>query len=295
MEEPATVVYVAFATTGLDTAWIPPHAPVIVVHNDDHLALDAVTHPQTRHLVAPGNIGFGAAVNLALAEVTTARTILCNPDVGLTADHWAALAGGEPDEVVTVPLLDARGVRTWVVAPYPGPLEVLATAYRLGGLLGRENPLRLRLSSLLGPGRRQPYASLLFADTGSWPLGDVWASGAVLSADTQRLRDVGGFDPAYFLYMEDLDLCRRLAARFPAMRVRLAPTPAGVHTVGAASSGARPATARHRLASVRTYCARQSSPGWRLAGLAIAPRAALLSVRARRVAAGVPGGASGPA
>lgn len=53
-----------------------------------------------------------------------------------------------------------------------------------------------------------------------------WLSGAALLVRTDAFRAVGGFDAGYFLYYEDIDLCRRLAARGgrcaldPAVRIR---------------------------------------------------------------------------
>jgi GT2 family glycosyltransferase len=37
-----------------------------------------------------------------------------------------------------------------------------------------------------------------------------FVSGSFMFCRTNRLRDVGGFDPRYFLYFEDVDLCRRM-------------------------------------------------------------------------------------
>jgi N-acetylglucosaminyl-diphospho-decaprenol L-rhamnosyltransferase len=38
-----------------------------------------------------------------------------------------------------------------------------------------------------------------------------WVSGACFAVRRKAWDDVGGFDPAYFMYLEDVDLCWRLA------------------------------------------------------------------------------------
>jgi N-acetylglucosaminyl-diphospho-decaprenol L-rhamnosyltransferase len=285
MAEPAaaTVIVVAFRSTQLDLSWVPADADVIVVHNDDSLAESAAVHPRVRHLRSGGNVGFGAGVNLALPLVATERVILANPDVIAGATHWRALAGADPDEIVAVPLRDGRGVLTSIVNAYPTPASATLTAYRAGRLLPRGSARRERLAGLLGRWGRQ-HRDLVDARGGRWPLATHWASAALLSVDTARLRDVDGFDRGYFLYMEDVDLCRRLGERHPGMTVRLAGVEPATHSVGGSAVNARDRTTvdLHYLASIRRYAAGQHGVGWRAVGLAVAPRSLELSLRARR-------------
>ena len=81
----STAVYVLVrdAHTRPRAGFRPPRRSSIV-HNDG--ALDrASLGARVVHVDAPGNVGFGAAVNLALPHVTTERVVLCNPDVGADA------------------------------------------------------------------------------------------------------------------------------------------------------------------------------------------------------------------
>jgi N-acetylglucosaminyl-diphospho-decaprenol L-rhamnosyltransferase len=280
---PATVVVVAYRTRSLDLSWVPSNAPVIVVHNDDALAEAAVDHRNVRHLRSAGNVGFGAAVNAALPLVDTERVVLSNPDVVARAEHWQALSCAPNDEVVAVPLLDGSGRLTSVVNAYPTPSSTLLTAYRVGRVFPRGSRVRELLARGLGAWGHS-HVGLASASGVVLPLSSHWASGALLSVATQRLRDVNGFDPAYFLYMEDVDLCRRLAARHPGMVVRIADVASAQHAVGGSATAAsqRITVDRHYLTSIRRYAAGQRGVAWRALDMALAPRALELALRARR-------------
>ncbi|MGA2284269.1 MAG: hypothetical protein ABSH07_11490 [Candidatus Dormibacteria bacterium] len=279
--EPVTVVYVAYGVTAIDVAWLDARDAVVVVHNDDLLPVGAVATHNAADVVMARNVGFGAGVNAALDLVRTDRVIVCNPDTQLTADHRRLLASDDPDELVTVVLEDSRGEPTWAVLPYPGSLAAVAMGYRLGRVMGRRSRLRDRASRWLTP-PRTPYREFLTASSGSWPLATHWVSAAVVSLATQRLRAVGGFDAGYFLYMEDVDLCARLAARFPSMRVRVAGGVPGRHAVGGSKGPRRPvAIEADRINSVARYCSRHRGLGWRLASAVLRPRMWWLAFRVR--------------
>ena len=278
----ATAIYVAYRTPALDLSWVPPDAPVVVVHNDRSLPAERCDHPLVRHVFNDGNVGFGAAVNAALPLVETGRVVLANPDTALTADHWAALTEAAEHEVVVVPLRDSAGRATSVVSRYPTPASLLLTAWRAGRLVPRGTARRVLAAPLGRWGRA--HGDSLTADEGEWPLAEWWASGAVVSVDAERLRAVGGFDPAYFLYMEDVDLGRRLSGRFPDMVVRLVAVPAGRHAVGgsAAAPAARRTADRLYAQSALRYATSNRGTGWRISGVGVRARLAWLRLRGAR-------------
>ena len=262
----STAVFVSFATPALDLDWIPEDAAVVVVHNDASLDRASITRPDVVHVDAGGNVGFGAAVNLALPHVATDRVVLCNPDLALTAQHWDVLSHGTPDDVVTVPLLDEQHQPTSVASRYPTAVSHLASGYRLGRFARRGGWLRTTLTRALGSWGRAHEESLR-NPAGTWPLSERWVSGAVLSVDAARLREIGGFAERYFLYYEDVDLCRRFARRFPTARAIVADTPAGLHRVGgsvADHARERGAVERLRRTSAVTYAHDQEGWSWRV-------------------------------
>ena len=257
----ATALYVTYNTPALDLGWLPDDVPVVIVHNDSSLDPASVKRPGVDHLHSPANVGFGAGVNLGLPLVQTDRLVVANPDAFFGREHWEALVAAGEDEVVTVPLVEPEGRPTIVASRYPGPVSLVLMGWRVGRLVPRGSRRRRAVSPDPGPG--------------SWPLASHWVSGAVLSVDVARFRAVGGFDADYFLYLEDVDLCGRLARCFPGMRARVADVHPAVHGVGGSVAGSRQVVERHRLDSTRRWAAGRAGPAWRVAGAALGLRAAL--------------------
>jgi N-acetylglucosaminyl-diphospho-decaprenol L-rhamnosyltransferase len=145
-----------------------------------------------------GNLGYGAAANLGVSTTAAPWVLVLNPDLML-----------EPGSVDV--LLDAS--RRWPRAGALGPA------------------IRDPDGSPYPTGRRTPslvVGSLHAALSGVWPDNPWsraylqvdsletertagWLSGACLLLRRQAWESVGGFDPDYFMYFEDVDLGERLA------------------------------------------------------------------------------------
>ena len=258
-----SVLFVVYRTERLDLRWIPPDAQVIVVHNDDHLDGRACPDRAVVNVRLPENVGFGAGVNAGLPHVDRSRLIICNPDTTLQGCHWTALTSVGPEELVTVPQVDGAGRPGSVFNRYPTAFAFVLTVGRVGRFAPRGSRRRAGLAKLIG---RWGRAHVAHMSSGGYqaPLSTHWLSGAVLSVDVQHLRGVGGFDPSFFLYFEDVDLCARLAASYPGMTARVAAVRPALHRVG--ESGLREAdrtVLHHRLTSAVTYAQRQSRWRWR--------------------------------
>ncbi len=143
-----------------------------------------------------GNPGFGAANDAGVERVRSDVTLLLNPDVELLDDGLARLAAlASARDVLLAPrLLHPDGTVQRSAHPRPGTLEALLPAAIPPRLL----PRALRE-------RADPWRA------GS-PRRVGWAIAAALAGRTATLRALGPFDPAAFLFYEDLDLCLRAAA-----------------------------------------------------------------------------------
>lgn len=133
--------------------------------------LSILTNPQPK--------GFGANHNAAFERCEQPFFCVCNPDILLDTDPFETLLRPFDDEKLA---LAAPKVR----AP-DGTLENTArTLY---------TPWEL-VSQKIRPANR---------DTGS-----DWLAGMFLLFRSAAFREIGGFDPGYFLYIEDVDICTRL-------------------------------------------------------------------------------------
>jgi len=135
----------------------------------------------------PGVKGFGANHNAAFARCDSPYFCVCNPDIRLRADPFPALLESLAD--------GHAGAAGPLVRRPDGGTEDSA----------RRFPTAATLLKKLFVERRVPdYAT----DRG--PLEVDWIGGMFMLLPSAAFRAVGGFDEAYFLYYEDVDLCRRL-------------------------------------------------------------------------------------
>jgi GT2 family glycosyltransferase len=147
-------------------------------------------------VVMDGNPGYGAANNAALELVREEVTVFLNPDSLLIDGGIVRLAEiARASRALVAPSLlnDDRTLQD-SAHPLPGGRDGYLAALTVPRFL----PTKLR-------NRLQPFRSTTRTEVG-------WAIGACLAAKTSLLRQLGPFDPADFLFAEDLDLCLRARA-----------------------------------------------------------------------------------
>lgn len=206
----------------LESVFAAGRHDVIVVDNgsdDGSVEMIEELFPAVRLLRAP-NDGYGAGANRAFAAVTAEIVLLLNSDTRLAGGVAGALADyldAHPRAAVAGPrLLNPDGSLQPSCHHMPTPLQVLLYE---GGLPRVLSFLRIRSRRYL-PGwshdrpRRVP-----------------WVLGAAFAVRSQAVAEVGGFDPDFFLYWEEVDLCRRLADR--GWEVHFTPVADVIHFGGA--------------------------------------------------------------
>jgi len=240
---------------------------VVLVDNgsdDDSVALAQRELPAVRVVELGENLGFGRAINRAVAEAPGDPLILLNNDAVPEPRFVEALLEGLSEGVDSV-----AGVLLQERAPeLIDSAGVVADATLMG------------FDYLHG----EPAAA---AETASPPLGPTGGAALYRRAAFEA---VGGFDERIFLYYEDLDLALRLAAR--GGRCALAPAARALHaysaSLGAASARKYAWTGWSRGYLLRRYGVMRSP---RLALRALAAEAALCAgqLLKDRTAAGLGG------
>src|SRR5271170_48150 len=155
--------------------------------------------PQIRLIRSDVNLGFASANNIALEVVRGRYPVLLNSDAFLRAEALT-LAVAHMDENPDVGLAGARLVGrddTW--QPSARMFPTLLTDYFVMTGLAHKFPK----SRLFGSFDRTWADPLLASETD-------WVPGAFSIIRAEALKKAGLFDPEFFLYSEEVDLCRRI-------------------------------------------------------------------------------------
>lgn len=140
------------------------------------------------HLIKNDRVkGFAANHNAAFRFARAAHFCVLNPDVRLEQDPFPAL-----DAMLSNPSI---GVAAPMILNVSGEVEYSARKF--------PTPLRILRKVLL----RHPVPDYAFGDTTVFP---DWVGGMFMAFRSDLFQMIGGFDEAYFLYYEDVDICWRL-------------------------------------------------------------------------------------
>ncbi len=254
----------------------PAVATVTVVDHLPPAARAAAAEVGARYIEDPSNPGFGAGQNRAFATGAAPFFLVLNPDAEMVE---GALCAGvaqlqRRSDVVAIQGVIARrsdegvdrsGGRelTWV--------HLLGRATRARALLGLR-PVRwlVRRTRLRDTTDRTPAQAAEVQ----------WLAATALLVRRSAMEQIGGFNSTYFLYGEDLDLCRRL--RQQGGTLLALPDPWALHDDGSTSSGWWDRELVWWEGTMRFAALNWSTPELVLASTAAALRCVQLAIRRPR-------------
>jgi GT2 family glycosyltransferase len=229
--------------------------------SDDPSAAVAAACPEVRVERLPTNLGYAAACNhgVRMAIATGAdRVLVMNNDATLASDALDRMneAHGQHPGTVVAPL----------IVYSDAPDEV----WSAGGYL--EPPCVRNHHLGLGDARSK------FQD----PRPVEWATGCALFFSTETYASVGGFDEAFFLYLEDVDWCLR--ARDKGIATWLVPAAVVMHDVSRSTSGLPSETIRYLAYRNHFRLAFRHTHGWKRSPVVLELFGTLVKIAIRTVA-----------
>lgn len=173
-----------------DLCLFPEIAKVVLVYNLPEPDISIPDALMERMVIVRNNLpmGFGANHNRAFSYCDTPYFCVINPDIRATSNPFPLLIKQFDDAAVALcapAVISPEGALEDSARVFPTPLGIIAKA--LGGRDGRYH-----------------------YQLGQAPLTPDWLGGMFLLLRSSCFDLVGGFDEAFFLYYEDVDLCVRL-------------------------------------------------------------------------------------
>lgn len=200
-----------------------PGVHVIVVDNaSTDRSLERVSDLPITILPEPDNRGFAHGCNVGWRAGEAPYVLLVNPDTELDGESLrrlvAALHADDTVGAAGPKIIEADGSLDFSQRRFPRLRSTYAQALFAHRLLPRAT-----------------WTDELIRDRSLYeqPGSPDWLSGACLLVRRDALERLGGLDEGFFLYCEDLDLCRRL--RDEGYGVRFVPDAVCVHAGGASA------------------------------------------------------------
>ena len=172
----------------------------VVVDNGSTDATVAMLQAESswlRSIPTGHNNGFGRGCNIGFEHVTTPYTLFLNPDAAI-----------EPDALRTLLAFMEAHPQVGIAGPATVcGAEGVQPVFQITGDLPTPGSVLLDTLPLRGP--RSSGSRPIVPGSDPFPTG--WVCGAVFLVRTDLMRRLAGFDPRFFLYWEETDVCRRVA------------------------------------------------------------------------------------
>lgn len=204
-------------------------AEVIVVDNastDDSRVELPVRFPEVRFLWLPQNRGFGYANNRGAEKATGDILFFLNNDTLLTGDIIPVMSRMLNED-------RSIGIAAPKLLNEDGSLQVSSGAFPS---IAAEWRTKLSVGNISAHALLQPD----------------WVTGAAFFIRREVFQAIGGFDEEYFMYFEDVDLCKRVADQ--GLTIRYIPECSLIHLGGKSYGKQDPRiTIEYRRSQLRFY------------------------------------------
>jgi GT2 family glycosyltransferase len=216
---------------------------VIVVDNaSTDGSLEVIADLAAERIALSRNGGFGHGCNAGWRAGRAPYVLFLNPDARIDAealDRLVAVLESSPEAGAVAPRINHDdGTLDYSLRRFPR----LRSTYARALFLHRIFP-------------RAPWTDELIRDSDVYarPGSPDWVSGACILARRTVLEELGGFDEGFFMYCEDIDLCRRV--HDAGHDLRYEPTAVITHIGGASAprTSLLPVLAESRLRYARKH------------------------------------------
>jgi GT2 family glycosyltransferase len=207
-------------------AYANVEAEMVLVDNaspDQSVDVTRAAYPAAVVIENAENVGYGAASNQAFERASGEYWLLLNPDAVIDRDGLSSLIAfldGRPAAgAVGARIVEGPQAHSENAGMAPG-LRSLAGHFLLLNRVVRSGPWR---------------GVFVTRGAATVPVRVDWCTAAVLLVRPEAIRAVGGFDPTFFLYGEDVDLGMRLNAA--GWEVWVDPRATAQHAIGGSQRG----------------------------------------------------------
>lgn len=178
------------------------HEIIVVDNNPAARVADEVRRefPEVKIVLNSENVGFGRGMNTAAVAAEGRYFLIFNPDIAVlegSLDKLVHFLDDHPEAGAVGPkLLSPDGATQYSCYRFAKPLTILA----------RRFPFAEKIPFL-----KRELDRYLMSDFDHKTTKEIdYVLGASLLVRRTAWEKLGGFDPAYFMYFEDQDLCHRL-------------------------------------------------------------------------------------
>lgn len=174
---------------------VPLKKKLFLIDNSPSNSLESlIKHPEIEYIFNDKNLGFGTAHNLVLEKLNSEYHLILNPDVTFNSNVLPCLIHElntqEAVAMISPKIVYPDGSTQYYCRKYPTFSELI---YRRLGIFKSKT----QLSEYRNLDLTQPF----FPEC---------MHGCFMLFKTADFANIKGFDERYFLYMEDIDICKKI-------------------------------------------------------------------------------------